>query len=146
MANIVDTGDAFKYLLFDARRATFKTWIFDKKAGANCSSDNLAKAGFIKTDKDATCCVFCDKELVWDDPADDPLKEHEDHSAGCPFLPIMRIPEQEWKADDEALAEVLATLAAMAHIKTLRTYQGECDIAYKKAESKLIPYLPSESK
>ncbi|XP_062840741.1 baculoviral IAP repeat-containing protein 5-like [Trichomycterus rosablanca] len=77
-----------KIYFFENRIATYSGWPFDEDCA--CTSENMAKAGFIHTptdnSPDVAQCFFCFKELEGWEPQDDPVKEHKSHSPACNFI------------------------------------------------------------
>ncbi|XP_013385374.1 baculoviral IAP repeat-containing protein 5 [Lingula anatina] len=78
----------FRYNLPEHRLASFNKWPFT--SNCTCTPEKMAAAGFYHcpTDQapDLVKCFVCCKELEGWEPDDDPWKEHESHSASCPFL------------------------------------------------------------
>ncbi|KAG7335099.1 hypothetical protein KOW79_001695 [Hemibagrus wyckioides] len=85
-----------KMYFYENRIATYSGWPFDEDCA--CTSENMAKAGFIHTptenSPDVAQCFFCYKELEGWEPEDDPLKEHKSHSPTCNFILLKRTVEE----------------------------------------------------
>lgn len=89
-------------LFYVHRKATFKKWCFDNGTSP-CSSDALAKAGFIysgsRRDPAAATCVFCFKEMIFEEQ-DDPWEEHRAHAKSCSFVELNKLDEKDWTVRD----------------------------------------------
>ncbi|KAK2829278.1 hypothetical protein Q7C36_017268 [Tachysurus vachellii] len=85
-----------KMYFYENRKATYSGWPFDEDCA--CTSENMAKAGFIHTPSenspDVAQCFFCYKELEGWEPDDDPLKEHKSHSPACNFILLKHAVEE----------------------------------------------------
>ncbi|XP_030646817.1 baculoviral IAP repeat-containing protein 5a [Chanos chanos] len=81
-----------KMYFYHNRLATFSGWPFDEDCA--CTSENMARAGFIHTPSDnspdVAQCFFCYKELEGWEPEDDPMKEHKAHSPACNFVLLQK--------------------------------------------------------
>ncbi|XP_029891762.1 baculoviral IAP repeat-containing protein 5 isoform X2 [Aquila chrysaetos chrysaetos] len=64
--------------------------------GSVSQAETMAAAGFVhcpsENGPDVAQCFFCFKELEGWEPDDDPLEEHQKHSAGCAFLSLQKDP------------------------------------------------------
>lgn len=70
---------------FEERLSSFLSKRWRYKNGS-CSALNMAKAGFVCTNRTTAKCYYCDKELDgWED-TDDPWREHRAHAGYCPFV------------------------------------------------------------
>lgn len=89
-------------IFYAHRKATFKKWCFDKD-NAPCSSDALARAGFVysgtRRDPAAATCVFCLKEMIFEEN-DDPWEEHRSHAKNCSFVELDKLDENDWTVRD----------------------------------------------
>ncbi|KAK0410618.1 hypothetical protein QR680_005236 [Steinernema hermaphroditum] len=97
-------GEHCAYVDPKYRLATFKDWIYDSEPAARCTSENLAKAGFISAvtpdDPYAASCAFCLKTLQWD-AQDDPKQEHKLHCPKCLFVTTaLEVPSDELTTED----------------------------------------------
>ncbi|XP_066498810.1 baculoviral IAP repeat-containing protein 5.2-like [Hoplias malabaricus] len=88
--------DCLRMYFYQSRLATFSGWPFDEDCA--CTSENMAKAGFIHTPSDnspdVAQCFFCFKELEGWEPQDDPEKEHQSHSPTCHFIMLKKSVEE----------------------------------------------------
>ncbi|MCJ8739434.1 hypothetical protein PDJAM_G00047100 [Pangasius djambal] len=89
-------NEDLKMYFYENRIATYSGWPFDEDCA--CTSENMAKAGFIHTPSDnspdVAQCFFCYKELEGWEPEDDPLKEHKSHSPACNFILLKKAVEE----------------------------------------------------
>uniref|UniRef100_A0A0K0D1K6 Baculoviral IAP repeat-containing protein 5 n=1 Tax=Angiostrongylus cantonensis TaxID=6313 RepID=A0A0K0D1K6_ANGCA len=96
------TSDESNVIFYVHRKETFRIWPFDKK-NARCSSDALARAGFVYTgtrrEPAVAKCVFCFKELIFE-KEDDPWEEHRSHSKNCCFVELNKPNEKDWTVRD----------------------------------------------
>ncbi|KAJ1374910.1 hypothetical protein KIN20_038107 [Parelaphostrongylus tenuis] len=95
-------SEASNVIFYAHRKATFKKWCFDKD-GAPCSSDALARAGFVysgtRRDPAAATCAFCSKEMIFE-ANDDPWEEHRSHAKNCSFVELDKLNESDWTVRD----------------------------------------------
>ncbi|KAJ1350442.1 hypothetical protein KIN20_006232 [Parelaphostrongylus tenuis] len=101
-------------IFYAHRKATFVDWCFDKD-GARCSSDALARAGFVysgrRTEPATAICVFCFKEMIFE-KEDDPWEEHRSHAQSCSFVELKKLDEKDWTVRD-LISLVSGRLAAI---------------------------------
>ncbi|CAB3398569.1 unnamed protein product [Caenorhabditis bovis] len=87
------------YVFLQNRLDTFKRFKFDSDHSATCTSEKLAKAGFISTASPSSPttakCAFCCKELEFD-PTDDPWEEHVKRGKDCIFVQFGQIDESDY--------------------------------------------------
>ncbi|VDM53915.1 unnamed protein product [Angiostrongylus costaricensis] len=88
-------------LFYAHRKETFKKWCFDKSTSP-CSSNALAKAGFIysrsRRDPAAATCVFSFKEMIFE-KQDDPWEEHRAHAKSYSFVELNKL-DEDWTVRD----------------------------------------------
>uniref|UniRef100_A0A0K0E8C1 Baculoviral IAP repeat-containing protein 2 n=1 Tax=Strongyloides stercoralis TaxID=6248 RepID=A0A0K0E8C1_STRER len=103
-------SDITDLLLTVNRLKTFTNWPFDDIDGAECTSLELAKAGFYMTSNDnsapSTQCVCCLKELTWDE-GDIPLEEHLRKMPHCQIAKVI----SEKKEIDMTVRDAVSILA-----------------------------------
>ncbi|NXS72626.1 BIRC5 protein, partial [Pandion haliaetus] len=93
-AEVAVLPEEWQLYLAPVRAATFRNWPFTE--GCACTPERMAAAGFVhcpsENSPDVAQCFFCFKELEGWEPDDDPLEEHQKHSAGCAFLSLQKDP------------------------------------------------------
>ncbi|KAK6057393.1 inhibitor of Apoptosis domain protein [Cooperia oncophora] len=89
-------------LFYRHRRATFQNWCFDN-SGSPCSSEALARAGFVfsgtRAEPATATCAFCLKEMIFEEK-DDPWEEHRSHAKNCSFVELNKLDEKTWTVRD----------------------------------------------
>ncbi|KAE9552249.1 hypothetical protein FO519_004527 [Halicephalobus sp. NKZ332] len=140
-------SEFYQQLFSQYRLQTFKKWPFDPKSAKaktkhKCTSDLLAKVGYVHDSDCSAYCVFCGKTLEFESE-DDPAEEHKAHSPNCVFLNLMETPEENWTMDD--IKPLLSALLLQKATEKLRTIRDELNNQISKAEKRISPYIDIEN-
>lgn len=123
----------FSMHCYSNRLQSFKNWPFKKRS--KCVAEKMAKAGFYHTPTtdypDCVTCYACMKELDGWEQNDDPLKEHQKHSSGCPFIKLAK------DEDHMTFEDIINLESARQMIRFDREIEG-CIRKFEKQCNQLI--------